>query len=299
MAKIITVFGATGLQGGSVVRALLKDPRYQVRAVTRHPKSKKAKALKELGVEVVKGDLDNEDSVKAAMLGSYGVFGVTNYFEYVDEQREFMQGKVMADAAKSVGVKHFIYSSLEKVVEEFGKPCGHFDAKGRVEDYMIEVGLPVTCVRYAEFMETIIREQFIILKMADGTRVIDMPTGDATYDWISAAGAGTAITAIFDEPSEFIGKTIGISGDRLSTPECAQILSKHFPQWIFKASTETPDEFSKRGFQGAEELAVMFEYFQTGKFTRDLELTRRLDPNTQTFEQWVVANKDDLEKVFK
>ena len=99
MAKLITVFGATGAQGGSVVKALLADGGFKVRAVTRNPDSAKAKALSEQGSEVVKVDMDDKESLKAAIAGSYGVFAVTNYWGMLAEnpdtaqEREIQQGK--------------------------------------------------------------------------------------------------------------------------------------------------------------------------------------------------------------
>lgn len=80
MAKLVTVFGATGGQGNAVARALLASS-FKVRAVTRNPASEKAQALKSLGTEVVKGDLNDAASVTAAVQGAYGVFYVTNYWE--------------------------------------------------------------------------------------------------------------------------------------------------------------------------------------------------------------------------
>ena len=124
MSKIITVFGATGAQGGGVVRALLGQSGYTVRAVTRDPTATKAVALKEKGCEVVQASLDDGDAIRNAIKGSYGVFLVTNYWQDFDKQKEIDQGKRAADICKEEGVKHLIYSGLERVDKILGIPCG-------------------------------------------------------------------------------------------------------------------------------------------------------------------------------
>lgn len=124
MTQVVTVFGSTGSQGGSVVRALLTSTKYTVRAVTRDPNSAKAVALKEKGCEVVRGNLDEAESIRNAVKGAYGVFLVTNYWQDLDKQKEIDQGKRTADICKEERVKHFVYSGLERVDKILGIPCG-------------------------------------------------------------------------------------------------------------------------------------------------------------------------------
>ena len=124
MAKTITVFGSTGAQGGGVVRALLNSTGYSVRAVTRDSTSAKAVALKEKGCEVVEANLDDAESIRNAIKGTYGVFLVTNYWQDLDKQKEIDQGKRAAAICKEEGIKHLIYSGLERVDKILGIPCG-------------------------------------------------------------------------------------------------------------------------------------------------------------------------------
>src|SRR6266480_2833817 len=113
--KIIAVLGSTGSQGGGLVHAILDDPNggFAARAITRDPSKDKAKALAAKGAEVVKGDLDDVESLKKAFAGAYAVYGVTNFWEHFSGEKEKQQAKNIADAAKAAGVKHVIWSTLE------------------------------------------------------------------------------------------------------------------------------------------------------------------------------------------
>ena len=143
--KIIAVVGATGAQGGGLVRAILNDKgsEFAVRAITRDVNSDKAKSLAALGAEVVTADIDNPQSVIEAFRGAYGVFCVTFFWEHFSPAKEYAHAKNMAEAAKETGVEHVIWSSLEDtrnwipleddrmptLMEKFKVP--HFDSKGR------------------------------------------------------------------------------------------------------------------------------------------------------------------------
>jgi uncharacterized protein YbjT (DUF2867 family) len=132
--RTILVTGATGAQGGSVVRHLLERGSYAVRALTRNPDSEGARALAKQGVEVVAGDLDHADSLRAALDGCYGAFGVTNFWEHFDGEAQ--QGRNLVDAVADAGIRHFVFSTLPNVKQltdgEIEVP--HFDIKGEMED---------------------------------------------------------------------------------------------------------------------------------------------------------------------
>ncbi len=147
--KIIAVTGATGTQGGGLVRAILADPNsgFAVRAITRDPNKDKAKALAAAGAEVVQGDLDDVESLKKAFAGAHGVYGVTNFWEHFSGEKEKSQAKNIAEAAKAAGAKHVIWSTLEDtrklmaaddkrmpmLQEKYRVP--HFDAKAEANAY--------------------------------------------------------------------------------------------------------------------------------------------------------------------
>src|SRR5687768_11183898 len=113
--KIIAVTGATGTQGGGLVRAILADPNsgFAARAITRDPGKDKSKELASAGAEVVQGNLDDVESLKKAFAGAYGVYGVTNFWEHFSGEKEKQQAKNIAEAARAAGVKHVIWSTLE------------------------------------------------------------------------------------------------------------------------------------------------------------------------------------------
>ena len=143
MSKLVTVFGATGAQGGSVVKVILSNPQlskeFKLRAVTRDPSGRKAQDLASKGVEPVKGDLDDQSSVEAAISGSYAVFAVTNYWDKASKAIEVAQGRAIADACKKTGVKHLVWSTLPNVTKlSNGKltRVEHFDGKAEIADYI-------------------------------------------------------------------------------------------------------------------------------------------------------------------
>src|SRR5499425_2708935 len=113
--KIIAVTGATGSQGGGLIRAILNDPSggFAARAITRDPKSEKARALAALGAEVVAGDVDDEASLKRAFEGAHGAYCVTFFWAHFSPEKEIAEAKNMAQAAKSASLKHVIWSTLE------------------------------------------------------------------------------------------------------------------------------------------------------------------------------------------
>ena len=296
MAKLITVFGATGQQGGAVARGLLAREGFQVRGVTRNPDSEKARALKAAGAELVKADLGDSASIEAAVRGSYGVFLVTDYWglfgrlqnEEKAKEEEIAQGKRAGDACKKAGVKHLVYSGLELVEDIIGKPCPHFDGKGIVEKYLDEIGVPNTSTRYPGFFEnfaTILAPQ----KQDDGMVSLTLPM-DGPMDGISVEDAGPAVASIFASPDEFIGKKIGFSGDKLTIQQYMSILSKLTGKSI-KYNQVTPEQFAQFPFPGAADLATMFDFYARGNPDRDIVLTKRLNPAVRTFEQWATDNK--------
>ncbi|KAJ7663309.1 hypothetical protein DFH06DRAFT_1471284 [Mycena polygramma] len=157
-ARIVSVFGATGLQGAAVARALLKDGTFSPRAITRNPNSEAALKLKAEGIEVVKGDPLDRASLTDALRGSEAVFGVTAIIMPVkaDGPNELVQGINMVDAAKEAGVKFFIFTSLPSLAKASGgkyKNALHYEQKAEVEEYLRASGLPHASLHLGSFLE--------------------------------------------------------------------------------------------------------------------------------------------------
>ena len=190
--KVIAVLGATGSQGGGLVRALLNDPdsEFTPRAITRNVNSDKAKALTEIGAEVIAGNVDDVESLKAAFEGAYGVYGVTFFWEYFSPEKENAHVANMAKAAKETGVQHFIWSSLEDtrkwipleddrmptLMDKYKVP--HFDAKGESDKYFAEYGVPATVLLTSFYWDNLIMFGMAPQRGEDGNLTFALPMGD-------------------------------------------------------------------------------------------------------------------------
>lgn len=142
-SKILTVFGATGNQGGSVIANVLSNSKlsseFGLRGITRDPSKPNAKKLTDQGVEMVSADMNDPAALKSAISGSYAVFAVTNYWESQSKEKEVQQGKNIADVSKKAGVKHLIWASLPHVTKLTNGALthvDHFDGKAEIEEYI-------------------------------------------------------------------------------------------------------------------------------------------------------------------
>ncbi|XP_044159789.1 nmrA-like family domain-containing protein 1 [Bufo gargarizans] len=290
--KIITVFGATGSQGGSVACALLKDCTFAVRAVTRDTSKPAAVKLKEAGAEVVSADLDNEKSLEAALGGAYGAFVVTNFWDHFSKEKEVKQGKVIADLCKRLGLPHVIYSGLENVNKMTGGKLEvlHFDGKGEVEEYFRQISCPMTSVRLAFYFEnllTVMKPQ----KSKDGNSYeLVLPMCDVPMDGISVSDLGPAVLSILKSPKDYIGKDIGLSAEKLTAAQYAEIMSKVSGK-VIKDAKISPEVYEKLPFPGAQEMANMFKFYLMIP-DRDVALTHKLNPNTKSFQQFLEEKKE-------
>ncbi|XP_005071678.2 nmrA-like family domain-containing protein 1 [Mesocricetus auratus] len=288
--KIIAVFGATGSQGGSVARAILEDNHFALRVLTRDVAGKKALVFQDLGAEVVRCDLDDSASVEEALKGVYGAFVVTNFWDHLSKEKEVCQGKLVADVAKRLGLKHVVYSGLENVDRLSGGTLKvlHFDGKGEVEEYFWSTGVPMTSVRLAAYFENFLT-LWKPVKTSEGYYTLALPMGDVPMDGISVADVGAVVSSIFASPEEFVGKAVGLSAEALTIQQYADALSRILGKDIRDAKI-TLEAFEKLGFSGVEEMASMFRFYQM-KPDRDIKLTHRLNPKTRSFSQFISENQ--------
>ena len=305
--KIIAVVGATGSQGGGLVRAILNDPKggFGVRAIVRDVNSLKAKELAKLGAEVVPGDVDDVESLKKAFKGAYGAYCVTFYWAHMSPDREIANAKALATAAKAAGVQHAIWSTLEDVrkfvpLSDNRMPtiqgkykCPHFDTKGESNRFFTDLGVPVTFLQTTFYWDNFINFGLGPKKGPDGKLAITFPMGDKKVAGIAAEDIGKCAYGIFKKGREFIGKTVSLAGEFLPCAQMAAGLSKAMGREI-RYNEVTPDVYRSFGFPGADDMGNMFQFYRDFEkefcSVRDLKAVRALNPELQTFEQWLTKN---------
>src|SRR5512146_1596674 len=304
--KTIAVVGATGSQGGGLVRAILKDPsgEFVVRALTRNPESQVAKEFASQGAEIVKADVDDDDSMRKAFEGAYGAFCVTFFWHHFSPEREMAEARMMAELAKETGLKHVIWSTLEdtrrwvpltdnRTPTLQGKyKVPHLDAKGESDAYFRELGVPTTFLLTSFYWDNFINFGMGPQRGPDGKLAITLPMGDKKLPCIAAEDIGKCAYGIFQRP-DLIGKTIGIAGEHLTGAQMAAIFSKQIGQEVHYNSI-SPEIYRGLGFPGADDLGNMFqfkrdfeEYF-TG--ARNPAVARSLNPELQDFKTWLSRN---------
>ena len=309
--KIIAVVGATGAQGGGLVRAILNDKNgpFTVRAITRDVQSDKAKGLAALGAEIVAANLDSPESLKKAFAGTYGVFCLTNFWEHLSPEKEFAQAKAQAQAAKDTGVQHVIWSTLEdtrkwvplsdnRMPTLMGKyKVPHFDAKGEADGEFTKLGVPTTFLLTSFYWDNLIHFGMGPKKGADGTLAFTLPMDDKKLPGIAAEDIGKCALGIFKKGREYIGKTVGIAGEYLTGTQMAAALAKALGQTV-RLNAVTPEMYRGFGFPGADDLGNMFQFNRDFEAVfcgaRNLDLSRSLNPALQTFDQWLSRNKSRI-----
>jgi uncharacterized protein YbjT (DUF2867 family) len=305
--KIITVFGATGAQGGGLTRAILNDQNseFSVRAVTRDVNSGKAKELEKLGAEVVAADIDNPDQLRKALDGAYGAYFVTFFWAHFSPEKELEEARNMAQAAKDAGIKHAIWSTLEDTrefipLEDSRMPTllgnykvPHFDAKGEGNKFFTELGVPTTF-----FMASFYWDNFIYFgsgpkRGADGKLMLTLPMADKKLGGIAAEDIGKCAYGIFKRGEELIGKTVGVAGEALTGQEMADQLTEALGEQV-TYNAIPPEVFRSFGFPGAEDLGNMFQFYSEFEKEvngiRDVSFSRQLNPELQSFSEWADKN---------
>jgi uncharacterized protein YbjT (DUF2867 family) len=309
--KIIAVTGATGAQGGGLMRAILGDPNggFAARGLTRNVKSEKAKDLAGLGAELVEANVDDVESLKKAFKGAHGAYCVTFFWEHFSPEKEFNQASNMAHAAKHAGLQHVIWSTFEdtrkwvplsdtRMPTLMGKyKVPHFDAKAEADHVFIQLGLPVTFLLTSFYWDNLIYFGMGPRKGPDGKLAITFPMGDKKVPGMAAEDIGKCAYGIFKKGREFIGKTVGIAGEHLTGIQMAAALTRALGQEV-RFNDVPPDVYRSLGFPGAADLGNMFQFKrdfeQVYCGARNLEVSRALNPALQTFDQWLVRNKNRI-----
>jgi uncharacterized protein YbjT (DUF2867 family) len=289
--KLIAVIGATGQQGGAVVRALQAQGQFKVRALTRHPAKHRG-----LADEVVEADLDRPETLKAAFAGAHGVFLVTNFWEQGTD--EMKQATAAVRAAKEAGVKHFIWSTLPDVETISGGKLHvpHFTGKAKVDRIVKEAGFAHHTFVIAPFFYQNLVGLLALQKQEDGTLGWALPIDPAVrrIHMGDITEIGSIVAGAFAHPDQAgNGEYLPLVGDFMSFNEIVDTLNRQGHEFSFK---QVPTEAFATSFPGAAELAAMFAWFQAhtylGSDSRDrIALANKVAGRQPTkFSSWARMN---------
>nr|WP_281286895.1 NmrA/HSCARG family protein [Nonomuraea turkmeniaca] len=259
------VTGATGNQGGAVARELLARG-WSVRALVRDPDSTRLPA----GVSPVQGDLNDADSVRAAMAGVHGVFSVQALAWTEDEPAgEARQGTTIAGVAKELHVAHLVYSSVGGAERDTG--IAHFASKFAIEQHIEAAGVPATILRPTFFMTNLL----FYADAPGGERVIELPLlPGRRMQMIAPEDIAHFAAEAFDHPAGYVGRRLEIAGDAPTGDEIAE---------VYERVTGVPTRFEPQPTGGER----MYEWFQESGYQADLEALRKEHPGLTTFESFL------------
>jgi uncharacterized protein YbjT (DUF2867 family) len=317
--KIIAVVGATGAQGGGLVRAILADPAgpFTARALTRDAGSATARELAAQGVDVVEADLDDEGSLRQAFDGAYGAFVVTNFWAQrtPEEEKartraemELAQAAAAARAAKETGLRHVVWSTLEDTRPHFerlgsdvptvfdGYKVPHFDAKGEANAFFTELGVPTTFLQTTMYYEAFLMGQGPHRDRA-GQLVLSLPMAGNTLALIAADDIGKTALGVFRRGDECLGRTVSIAGTLATGGELAAKFTAALGEKVVYQPIALGD-LRASGQPFAVELANTFQFYSDASeyFTgvRNLDLVRDLNPALESLDDWLEEHRHEI-----
>lgn len=256
MSKVVVISGATGQQGGATLRALAGQG-FTIRALTRTPDSAAAAALKALGAEIVKADLDDETSVRAALQGAWGAYAVQNTWTAGVEGEE-AQGHRFAKAAHAAGVQHYVYASVASADRQTGIP--HFDNKFRVENTVRGLNFPsYSIIRPVFFMENLPSPWFL-----NGDQLVSALDPKTVLQMIAVADIGRYGALAFTDP-RFRNLELDIAGDAVTMPQAAATLGEALGRRI--EYVQIPISEVRKN---SEDFALMLEWFEKVGYDADI-----------------------------
>lgn len=308
VVKTIAVVGATGATAGGLARAILSEPDggYACRAITRDPDSAAARALSDQGATVVRADLDDYDSLVAAFDGAYGAFCMTNFFVNFSPEQEAQQAANQARAAAVAGVRHVIWSTAEDTrrwypLDDDRMPTLHggykvpnWDGKGEGDRFFAASGVPTTYLLTPFHWEAFVFGLGAPQPGPDGVRTLAMPLGEAWLPGIAAEDIGRCAYPIFQDPTRFVGETVGIAGEHTTGNQLAAGLSEVFGEPV-RYQHVSAEVFRELPFPGADLAANMFQFVAEHNgygSRRDVALARSLNPSLVGFTEWVAATRE-------
>jgi uncharacterized protein YbjT (DUF2867 family) len=275
---VVVVTGATGRQGGAVVRHLLSDG-WRVRAVTRSPGSERARALMGRGVEVVAADMADLDAVRRACTGAYGVYSVQNPM-VAGAEGEAVQGRNVVTAAADVGVTHLVHGSGGPGTP--GTGVAAWDVKLEVAAYARSRGLPLTVLRPMAFME-LLTDKDLYPPVTAWHLMPRLVGEDRPLPWLSAEDLGAIAARVFGDPATYVGTDVGLAADVRSVAQCREVWREvtgrsprriPMPLWLFERFV-SPD------------LTRMWRWLASHDVEADVTQTRSIHPQAETIEEFV------------
>jgi uncharacterized protein YbjT (DUF2867 family) len=309
--RIIAVVGATGAQGGGLVRAILEDPAsgFVPRALTRDPGSDAARALAAAGAQVVRADVDDEASLARAFEGAWGAYCVTFFWAHFSPEQETGEAGAMARAARSAGLEHVIWSTLEdtrrwvplsddRMPTLGGKyKVPHFDGKGQADALFGEAGVPTTCLLTSFYWDNFIHFGLGPKPGPDGALAITLPMGDKPLPGIASGDIGGCALGIYKAGERYVGRTVGIAGEHLTGGQMADAFTRALGRPVAYHAVD-PAVFRGFGFPGADDMGNMFQFKRdfNADFcrARNVDESRALNPKLQDFATWLARHKDEI-----
>ena len=274
----VVVTGATGKQGGAVVKSLLERG-HEVRAVTRSTDSARARELANAGVTLVRASLEDTAALTKALEGATSLFAMTTPFEG-GPQAETRQGISAADAAKAAGV-HLVFTSIGCANRRTGVP--HFDSKYKVEEHIAKIGVRATVLAPVYFMENL---YFGKAQLAKGIYATPLPPTRQLAQ-VAVADIGTVAVRLLEDRGRFAGKRFDLASDELTGNDVVAILSRvtSRPFTYFQAPLDVVRQ--RMGDAGAK----MYEWLDRVGFTVDRAALRREFPDVafDDFKSWAQA----------
>lgn len=284
LQKLIFVTGGTGKQGGAVARTLVSQG-FDVRVLTRNTKSIKCTELQQLGVECVKGNLDEVDTYREYVRDAYGVFSVQTFEKGV--KKEIQQGKTLANLAYQFGVKHFIYSSVAGANLQTGIP--HFDSKFEIEEHIKKIRLPYTILRPASLYENFLFPQ--VKKSIFKGKLLQPTNRETLLQYVSCEDIGKVAVKAFMDRESYLYQTITLASEELTTQQVADLFSAELNMPV--AYRKLPWAVTR--FILGRDVYKMFSWINKGNKMADMEQLYhfRETEDPVRLKQWIGDNFKD------
>ncbi|KAL7750520.1 hypothetical protein RI367_003855 [Sorochytrium milnesiophthora] len=308
--KLVAVLGATGAQGGSVARTLLRDysDKYAVRALTRDPTSATAQDLVKLGAEAVACDVNDHASLEGAFSGAYAVFAVTTFADMAQIESngpefEIIQGKNIELAAQATNIQHLIWSSLDNIKKLSGgrfSNVHHFTSKATVEERLLASGLPVSVFVPGVYMTNYFAfPQMRPKKSEDGSHyeLSTLIRGDVPLPLIDIArDTGLIVATMLEKRDQVLGKRIYGFSEYLTPRQMADVISDWSGKKVVYKHTPVPYAALEHMSLLEGETVGMFMWFdEFGYYNSvDTSITDRLVRNRSSFRAFLEREKPTL-----